>query len=529
MSRRSTASPALLIILLSSVAGFAGAGRITGMVRDRDGKPLPGALVQVNRCSGAKIADLDGLRATTGDDGHFELPVAFEGAGPLQVRELFISKDGFIRYDYTKHLDVSDGAAPGIEVQLTPGELLAGDVAVPPVPTGGRSKSGRPPRLVLSVLGENFRQLHLVPAEGPFRIFVPPGDYRLELHGADVVLPKVTAPARGLKLERTFPKYTSDVATAAFDALWADMDRHYSYFALRPEVNWAALRDEYRPKAAAARDQDAFLQVLREMLANLKDMHVWIQTPKGPVGTYESASRQNWNARVVSAAVRDETTCGEFAIVGRIKPEGFGCLIITNQNRANPDYVAKAVRALEALRDAPGFIIDLRGGANGGDERLAREIAQLFASKPTLYAKSKMRSGPGHEDFGEVTERVLPAAEKPIEAPIVCLIGNRCMSSGEALVKMFDALPQTTTVGDRTRGSSGNPQPFALPGINASVWYSRWVDLLPDGTPLEGRGISPDVPVAPEPHAYETADPTWERGLAVLREKVAAAPPRRGD
>jgi C-terminal processing protease CtpA/Prc len=85
---------------------------------------------------------------------------------------------------------------------------------------------------------------------------------------------------------------------------------------------------------------------------------------------------------------------------------------------------------------------------------------------------------------------------------------------------MMKALPQVTLVGMPTRGASGNPKPFELEGTGLKVMFSRWVDLLPDGRTLEGRGIPPDVRVDEPPSAYTSRDPTWEKGLDVLREKL---------
>ena len=67
------------------------------------------------------------------------------------------------------------------------------------------------------------------------------------------------------------------------------------------------------------------------------------------------------------------------------------------------------------------------------------------------------------------------------------------MSSGEGFVKMLKALPNVTTVGQPTRGSSGNPKPFKLPAVDVTVTYSRWVDLLPDGSPVQVLLLSEDL------------------------------------
>ena len=53
------------------------------------------------------------------------------------------------------------------------------------------------------------------------------------------------------------------------------------------------------------------------------------------------------------------------------------------------------------------------------------------------------------------------------------------------------------------------------------MYFSRWVDLLPDGTPIEGKGVPVAVRVDRPAGAYKGADPTLAKGLEVLRKKVA--------
>jgi hypothetical protein len=94
--------------------------------------------------------------------------------------------------------------------------------------------------------------------------------------------------------------------------------------------------------------------------------------------------------------------------------------------------------------------------------------------------------------------------------------------SARGFVQMLKCLPHVTTVGARTRGTSGNPKTFPLPGMTVTVWYSRWVDLMPDGTPIEGAGIAPDIAVDAPQSAYKEKDPTWEKAIQELRKRVSA-------
>jgi C-terminal processing protease CtpA/Prc len=72
-----------------------------------------------------------------------------------------------------------------------------------------------------------------------------------------------------------------------------------------------------------------------------------------------------------------------------------------------------------------------------------------------------------------------------------------------------------------TRGASGNPQPYTLSETGVTVIFSRWVDLMPDGETFEGKGISPDVIIDEPPSVYQKQDPTLEKALEILRQKIA--------
>jgi C-terminal processing protease CtpA/Prc len=73
-----------------------------------------------------------------------------------------------------------------------------------------------------------------------------------------------------------------------------------------------------------------------------------------------------------------------------------------------------------------------------------------------------------------------------------------------------------TLVGAQSYGASGNPNPHDL-GNDVTVFLSSWQDMLPDGTPLEGRGVTPDVKVDTTPAQLEKSDPVLEAALKLLR------------
>jgi hypothetical protein len=503
---------------------------LTGTVRDADGKPIAGAVVRLRSTEGycqTRAGTPGSGRGRTDADGKYTVGVFTKKDAQIHVKGVSAEAPGFIRFDedfFYRVPVLRPGESTELNLSLARGEVLAG-TAEEPLSAFERRLGDKPAdrSAIFIVRGPSFKQAFATQQGGKFEVWVPKGRYTLELVRnpslAPVRLEDVPSASRGLKLAVIDPPVSEEVLARAFDVLWQDMDRHYSYFTLK-KVDWAALKERYRPKAVTAGTLRKFVLVLEEMLATLHDSHVWIAWPEENVYPYVPPQRpNNYNRQVTLGTLEKITWCGNFAAVGTVKGDGFGAFILTNQPRADRDAVRQAVEHIRSMKDAPGFVVDLRD-AGGGNELLAREIARCFCGADAVYAKSKYRNGPGHDEFGPTYDRVLKASEEAFVRPVVCLIGPRSVSSGEGFVQMMKCLPHVTTVGARTRGSSGNPAAFKLPGVDVTVYYSRWVDMMPDGRPIEGVGIAPDVEVNAAPEAYEGKDPTWEKALEVLRKKV---------
>jgi hypothetical protein len=505
----------LLVGSLQAQQGFVSA-RLTGKVIDSEGAPMAGVTVLVNRTMGAALSG--GLPQTTTDKGgRYELVLRFEPGKTLMVREVFAEAKGYARGASAMELPLGADTTRNLDFTLAKGEVIAGTVKAAPSNI----------RHVLLVNGSAVAHLvqnarsYLAESNGTFEIYLPPGEYSIETLTTRQKLERsgVKTGERNVVLEPAPFEWSEKSLGASFDEFWEVMDRSYSYFFLKTNVDWGALKTQFRPKAIQAKSTKELAGVLAEMLGPLRDMHVWLETPEGLVPTHRSSYAYNGNPKITLEMVENRVDCGRFASVGKTRTGGFGYFLMRNQSAANPQDVKKAVAAIEKLRDRPGFIVDLRQ-ANGGSEPLAIEIARLFCSRDTVYARHKYRNGPGHTDFARENERILPATANAYTNPVVCLVGPGAVSSGEAFVKMMKCLPHVTTVGQRTRGASGNPKPFPLGSTGITVYFSRWVDLMPSGRTFEGAGIPADVEVNDPPTAYADADPTLEKGLEVLRGKA---------
>jgi C-terminal processing protease CtpA/Prc len=95
-------------------------------------------------------------------------------------------------------------------------------------------------------------------------------------------------------------------------------------------------------------------------------------------------------------------------------------------------------------------------------------------------------------------------------------MGQKTLSSAESFALMLAQCPQVSTMGDRTGGSSGNPRRIEL-DCGISVNLPRWLDMDPQGNPIEGHGVQPKIKIKATSDAFsDTEDPVLESALKHL-------------
>ena len=324
---------------------------------------------------------------------------------------------------------------------------------------------------------------------------------------------------------RPAPAMSGDLAEQAFDQLWEAFDRDYAMFALRPEVDWAGLRERYRPKALQCETADEFAEVCAAMLRPLRDLHVWLTVAGRNVPVFNRPRSANSNPSAHRAILGDLKRKG--SVQWAVTADKIGFLAIYGWNEAALPEQCDA--ALEEMRDTRGLLLDVRLNG-GGSEPLAREVAGRFLPKEFVYAFSQFRNGSAHTNLTEKYERkVTPRGPWRYPRPVVVLIGQKCMSSNESFAAMMSGDPDATIMGDHTCGSSGNPEIIHLP-FDMTVSVPRWIDYLPDGTPLDERGFQPQVRFEPGPGAFTgERDALLTAALERLRRVPLPAKPIAGE
>jgi len=180
----------------------------------------------------------------------------------------------------------------------------------------------------------------------------------------------------------------------------------------------------------------------------------------------------------------------EREIVSRRLASGVGYIRVPT---LGVDLVDGFDAALDEMMDAPGLIIDVRGNGGGnsayGDRMAGRLLSEPFAyGRDTYAAQLPTRAWRKWMTFS-VTPR------EPVYAgPVVVIMETGNMSSAEQfLISLVDS-GRVQTVGEPTGGASGNPFSFRLPGEH-DVRFSTANFVRNDGRPIEGVGLTPDVPV----------------------------------
>ena len=305
----------------------------------------------------------------------------------------------------------------------------------------------------------------------------------------------------------------ADHAVAA-KRLHSAVEHAYSYRD-RLGIDWAKRFDEYEPKLAAATDKAEFARVTVELLGAAKDGHVFLKDGQLTIPTHQPNLTPNINPRVLPKLIPQLKQHGKTVLVGSW-PDGVRYVAIATWDHRDPAAMKEAIAAVRAAAKAKApLVLDARPNT-GGDEVQAREVAGLFVTKPTPYAKHVKRSK-GKDSPQQ--QRVLNPDPQGLHhpGPCVVLMGPANFSSCEAFLMMMRAAGQPL-IGAKSAGSSGNPQPHDL-GNGLVVMLSSWRSLDLDGRELEGVGITPDVVVDAGPGDFATADPVLAKALEHLRAR----------
>ncbi|MEM5517912.1 S41 family peptidase [Henriciella sp. AS95] len=165
-----------------------------------------------------------------------------------------------------------------------------------------------------------------------------------------------------------------------------------------------------------------------------------------------------------------EPDAAEALVTARLLPGKIGYLRIEDA-LGNEDTVEAFDAALDTLKGAKRWIIDLRNTPGGGNTATAEPILGRFIGGVKPY----QRSGPRWR--GERTRYVASRGPWRVRGKVAVLVGRWTGSMGEGMAIGFDGLKRGRVFGTSMAGLAGGVEGFELPGSGWSVRFPTY-DLL---------------------------------------------------
>ena len=298
---------------------------------------------------------------------------------------------------------------------------------------------------------------------------------------------------------RTAPSGTVDTLSQELNReslrqLRSAVEDRYSHRDLRG-VDWDARFAEFESRLIDVKTRAQFATLAGQLLEVARDIHIWLKVDDETFASFRRNISPNADLDLIRKTVPEFRSVNDVVATGRFQ-DGPAYLLIGTWRRERAEDIEAAGAYIDGLAPDDTLILDVRFNS-GGAEQLAREIAGRFPEHPVVYAQHRFRDPSIPSGFSEIMTRTLnPTPSVPgFRGRTVVLMGPVNVSSCEAFLLMMKQVSQCTLMGEKSYGSSGNPQPVSLSN-GVTVFLPSWVAFTPDGDPFEGKGLSPDVHVA---------------------------------
>jgi len=279
---------------------------------------------------------------------------------------------------------------------------------------------------------------------------------------------------------------------------------------------------EILPYISSSTDHVRWNNAAQMMFYGTDSAQVWhlkLRSPKGKMIDYNYQFHTvgtKWVRRSANSPykVMDFKKIGD---IGYVKLNTFG-----------DDTLIKEFKAiLPQLYTCKGVILDIRDNG-GGDTGIGAEILKYFTDKRLVGSTWRTRDNVAaykawgiyalkdttkFEHLDDWHKKVELSAKgdywykgdtmtfdndvkvQKITCPLIVLTGNNTASAAEDFLIILDGLkPRATTMGQRTYGSTGQPMPITLPGIDGGRICTKR-DTYPDGRDFVGIGVIPDIEI----------------------------------
>ncbi|HUQ29213.1 MAG TPA: S41 family peptidase [Usitatibacter sp.] len=243
----------------------------------------------------------------------------------------------------------------------------------------------------------------------------------------------------------------------------------------------------------------------------------------GEPGTTASFTFERSDGTRFDATLRRSRITTRPAESHRILPSGYGYLRFTQWTLP---VTAEVLESIEALKNAPGMVIDLRNNPGGSAHAVNLVLRRFFPNRAELGHVITRTGKPIALFFGVVDiikmRTVVPGDKDAYKGPVVILVNSGSASASELFSSTMQAAGRATLVGQPTCGCLLGFLGYArIPG-GAELAYSEVGFRLPNDKRIEGEGVIPDVLVPLEARDLQL---NRDRALEEAQARLATMKP----
>ena len=268
------------------------------------------------------------------------------------------------------------------------------------------------------------------------------------------------------------------------DAWWAGVRPGMILVAIAGEPAASAYQKLLADTRYDSTDRSRHLRALRKLLT-------------GPEGssmafTFERADGTRFDANLTRKRLSTRPAASH-----RVLPSGFGYVRLTQWTLG---ATSRALEGVEALKDTPGMVIDLRGNPGGAVHAVNSLLARFFAQHADLGRVTTRTGQPVSMLFGTVEiiklKSEVAGNKNAYTKPVVILVNAGSASGSELFAGEMQAANRAVVVGEPSCGCLlGFLGYTRVPG-GAELAYSEVGFLLANGQKIEGQGVMPNHVVA---------------------------------
>lgn len=207
--------------------------------------------------------------------------------------------------------------------------------------------------------------------------------------------------------------------------------------------------------------------------------------------TFERGDGSRFEARLARRKLSTRPTA-----MHRVLPSGVGYLRLTQWTFG---IMPRALEGLDALKDTPGIVIDLRGNPGGSLHAVNAMLSRFFPTRTELGRVLTRTGKPVSLLFGTVEviklRTEVEGNRNAYRGPVAILVNAQSGSGSEFFAATMQAAGRATVVGEATCGCLLGFLGYArIPG-GAELAYSEVGFVMSNGQRIEGEGVLPDHPV----------------------------------